>query len=79
MYSWSASSRRVAADPVLINWAAEMTSGAPRVATATPYAESVRANERVCLWQGDITTLRVDAIVNAANSGLWGNVLVSYL
>ena len=24
------------------------------------------------LWQGDITTLRVDAIVNAANSGMTG-------
>ena len=26
----------------------------------------------VCLWQGDITTLKCDAIVNAANSGLTG-------
>lgn len=26
----------------------------------------------LCLWQGDITTLRADAIVNAANSGLTG-------
>lgn len=28
--------------------------------------------EGICLWQGDITTLRCDAIVNAANSGLTG-------
>ncbi len=26
----------------------------------------------ICLWQGDITTLKCDAIVNAANSGLTG-------
>ena len=26
----------------------------------------------LCIWQGDITTLRCDAIVNAANSGMTG-------
>lgn len=30
------------------------------------------AEENIYLWQGDITTLRADAIVNAANSGLTG-------
>ena len=30
------------------------------------------ADRRFVLWQGDITTLKVDAIVNAANSGLRG-------
>lgn len=30
------------------------------------------ADGRIYLWQGDITTLRVDAIVNAANSGMTG-------
>ncbi len=30
------------------------------------------ADDRIYLWQGDITTLEVDAIVNAANSGMTG-------
>ena len=30
------------------------------------------AEEEIYLWQGDITTLRCDAIVNAANSGMTG-------
>lgn len=34
--------------------------------------DSVKYHDRVYLWQGDITTLSVDAIVNAANSQLLG-------
>jgi len=30
-----------------------------------------KLNSKVTMWQGDITTLNVDAIQNAANSGLW--------
>ena len=33
---------------------------------------SCPSNEKVVLWQGDITTLKIDAIVNAANSQMCG-------
>lgn len=33
---------------------------------------SVPSDSRIALWQGDITTLKADAIVNAANSALLG-------
>ena len=33
---------------------------------------SLLCDERLVLWQGDITTLNADAIVNAANSGMRG-------
>ena len=34
-------------------------------------ATSAAVNGLVKLWQGDITKLRVGAVVNAANSGMW--------
>jgi len=34
--------------------------------------EAVADHEDLFLWRGDITTLKVDAIVNAANSGMTG-------
>lgn len=34
--------------------------------------ESVAADKRLYIWQGDITTLRCDAIVNACNSQMLG-------
>lgn len=32
------------------------------------FSASNAINQKICLWQGDITKLKVDAIVNAANS-----------
>lgn len=38
----------------------------------TDIADLTPVEDGICLWQGDITTLRCGAIVNAANSGLTG-------
>ena len=38
----------------------------------TDYTSLIPIKKNIYLWQGDITTLKCDAIVNAANSGLTG-------
>lgn len=38
----------------------------------TDLKELTQVRPGICLWQGDITTLRCDAVVNAANSGMTG-------
>ena len=43
-----------------------------RQKSVTDLADLVPVRPGIYLWQGDITTLRCDAIVNAANSGMTG-------
>ena len=38
----------------------------------TDFKDLQSMEEGIYLWQGDITTLRCDVIVNAANSGMTG-------
>ncbi len=38
----------------------------------TDHRRIVPIQKDICVWQGDITTLRIDAIVNAANSQMLG-------
>jgi len=51
-------------------WEAISKRGITELEDTTPLAS--HANGELYLWRGDITTLRVDAIVNAANSGMTG-------
>ncbi len=44
------------------------SKGTVNISDLTP----TKGNGRIYLWQGDITTLEIDAIVNAANSALLG-------
>lgn len=46
-------------------------AGLPTIRDREPATNLAHA-ERLCLWQGDITRLDTDAVVNAANSGMLG-------
>lgn len=65
--SWPASERFLAAQDELLQ-ALIAEDGVTRVESIP----SVPGDARLALWQGDITTLAADAIVNAANSGMTG-------
>ena len=45
----------------------------------TKLCDLTPVEEGIYLWQGDITTLKVDAIVNAANAGLLGCMVPNHL
>ena len=45
-----------------------------KVGDIKPISDSIEESnlqnkDKICLWKGDITTLEIDSIVNAANSG----------
>ena len=44
----------------------------PHFKDPSPYSFAPTLNQKVSLWQGDITRLEIGAIVNAANSSLLG-------
>ena len=44
----------------------------------TDVAELTPVQQGIYLWQGDITTLKCDAVVNAANSGMTGCYIPNY-
>lgn len=50
----------------------EYLTEATKAKGITDLTELTPVEEGIYLWQGDITTLRCDAIVNAANSGMTG-------
>ena len=50
----------------------EYLTEAAREKGVTDLSKLTPVEEGIYLWQGDITTLRCDAIVNAANSGMTG-------
>ena len=53
--------------------ASSVRNGRPSPAPQAPQtSQSPQSHATLAIWQGDITTLRCDAIVNAANSGLTG-------
>ncbi|OUP11141.1 protein-ADP-ribose hydrolase [Collinsella sp. An2] len=62
------------ADPAFLAVQDELLRGMIADAGITPVDEiaPASADHRLSVWQGDITTLAADAIVNAANSGMTG-------
>ena len=67
---YTAPVRKVTTRDELVAWGEQATPNEDAV--PTPFAVDAELNARVCVFQGNITRLQVDAVVNAANSGLRG-------
>ena len=59
-------------DPAFLQVQNEYLQAETAAKGITDSADLPTTAQGLCLWQGDITTLRCDAIVNAANSGMTG-------
>lgn len=53
-------------------WAEQSTTVSSAAARKLDFQPNTEINSKISLWQGDITLLEIDAIVNAANSRLAG-------
>ena len=70
--SYKCGERYVTLDQLLTWKQAAAVSPAKAIMGASKYQADARLNEKICVFEGDITTLEVDAVVNSGNSMLSG-------